>query len=99
MIAITLAQYHNEHDGYTVLEYATVRRPDRITLPLGSSDHDTRRFDNLTGGVDAEGNWLWDGVGSVSDERGNQIDHVAARRVTAEEWRELAGDDSTGDAE
>ncbi len=52
---------------------------------------DRRGLFDLTGTVDVDGDWRWDGEGNPTDDRGNTIYKVHAY-VDAAKWSELASD-------
>ena len=89
----TLREYNNEIKPITYLWIAGVGCPAGAEYrhwdqqPDGSADEDycdvTEVIDtlglwSLTGTIDDDGRWEWDGTGDPSDQRGNKIHNVKA---------------------
>lgn len=87
---VTLADYANERED-VVLFFAGVADPTGDYTPLGYPDLDfaeRRRLLDLTGTVDANGDWQWDGEGNPTDDRANTIYKLHAY-VDAKRWETI----------
>lgn len=90
---VTLAEYANKRE-YVVLFWAGVLCPAGEEQVLGHPDLDYAEqlgIYDLTGAVDEEGTWCWDGQGDPTDKRGNSITKLRAW-VDAQAWADIAGD-------
>jgi hypothetical protein len=77
---ISLLDYCNDREN-VVIFYAGIGSPTGQETVSGHPhlDEATRLgFDDLTGEVDAEGDWHWDGQGTPRDSRRNTITKVQA---------------------
>jgi hypothetical protein len=77
---VTLNSYANERE-YVILFWAGVGCPTGNYALLGNPDDDfadRRHLLDLTGVVDAAGEWRWDGEGEPRDDRANSITKLHA---------------------
>lgn len=89
---MTLADYANQREN-VILFYAGVGAPTGDYVQLGCPDDDfaeRRNLLDLSGTIDTEGDWRWNGEGNPSDDRANTIYKLHAY-VDPKKWAELAG--------
>jgi hypothetical protein len=87
---MTLNEYANDREN-VVLFWAGVGTPAGDYAPLGHPDldfADRRGLLDLTGTVDTDGDWHWDGKGSPTDGRANSITKLHAY-ADAKVWASL----------
>lgn len=94
---MTLNDYVNDRES-VVLFWAGVGCPAGDYTVLGHPDLDfaeRRGLLDLSGTVDAEGDWRWDGEGDPLDDQGNTIYKLHAYADTTR-WEEMAEEFENG---
>ena len=96
---ITLLDYANARDN-VVLFYASFGKPTGEYEVMGHREMDfadERGVDLLTGTIDADGMWSWDGEGEPTDNQRSTITKLQAY-VDAKRWSAIVKDyDDAGD--
>lgn len=90
---MTLNDYANAR-GKVVITFTSLKYRTGESIPAGHPDffeEENFGLRDLSGSIDRNGDWTWDGIGSPKDECGNQIRSVTATE-DPETWDSLVGE-------